>query len=578
MAQSSKMFRNSIQKEKPMLAKNRVPMLTCAAVILLVLAGQSVRAAAISKIVLKNDSIEYALSTEGKNLSFLAKGLAKEYLVGPGQEAVVTLKKGGTRYLPTTCRFADGKVAGEGTLVTEFAEARAVVTVRVRCAKRYLCFEIQSVDGLAVDEVSLLNLVLKTDQANAMSGLAADGDFAVALRALNLQTLGTVGGKPARLSAAASRRHRLAGAKVGLAAGPVSEIRQVLKEMLEEEGATQSPLGGPWALDAKRNRGSYVFADVSEKNVDDWITLAKFSGIQQVHFIGWEQTLGHYAPRKDAFPHGLAGLKAAVDKIHAAGLKAGMHTLTGAISPSDPWATPVPDPRLAKDATFTLAESIDGKSTAVRTTEKPGDLDSIWAYSGRGNVLQVGDELIQYDAIARTSPYGFTGCHRGAFGTKVLPHERGTPLYYLFVRYQTFQPDEDSTLVDDVAATIAQVFNTCGFDMIYQDGSEGMAGGWYGMARNARGNLQETRPRRLGGGQRLGPLRVGLSFPFRRLGLSQLGTQTLRRRALPGQRGFPAGGASAWAARLVGHLGTRARSSGGDARRVRVPLLQGVGL
>ena len=292
--------------------------------------------------------------------------------------------------------------------MAEFAEAHAAVTVRVRCAKRYLCFEIQSVDGPAVEEVSLLNLVLKTDQANAMSGVAADAEFAFALRALNLQTLGTVGGKPAWLSATASRRRGLAGAKVGLAAGPVSEIRQVLKEMLEDEGATRSPLGGPWALDAEPNRGSYVFADVSEKNVDEWIALAKLGGIQQIHFIGWEQTLGHYFPRKDAFPHGLAGLKAAVDKIHAAGLKAGMHTLTGAILPSDPWASPVPDPRLAKDATFTLAAPIDGKSTVLRTAEKPGDLDAIWAYGSRGNVLQVGDELIQYDAIARTPPYGFS--------------------------------------------------------------------------------------------------------------------------------------------------------------------------
>ena len=82
-----------------------------AAAMVLVLAGQFVHAAAIPQIVLKNDSIEYTLSAEGKNLSFLAKGLGKEYLVGPGQQAVVTLKKGGTSYAPMTCRFAAGKVA-----------------------------------------------------------------------------------------------------------------------------------------------------------------------------------------------------------------------------------------------------------------------------------------------------------------------------------------------------------------------------------------------------------------------------------------------------------------------------------
>ncbi len=451
--------------------------------ILVVLAAQSAPAATTDKIVLKNDSIEYTLSAEGKNMSFLVKGQDKEYVVGSGQQAVVTLKKGGTSYVPTSCRFVAGQTPGEGSLVVEFAAARAVITVAVRCAKQYMCFEVQSVDDPAVEEVSLLNLVLKTSQANAMSGVASDGETAVALRALNLQASCSVGGAPARLSAIASRQHRLAGAKVGLAAGPVSEIRQALQQMLQDEAATRSPLGGPWALDAERNRGSYIFADVSEKNVDDWIRLARLGGIQQIHLIGWEQTLGHYAPRKDAFPHGLAGLKATVDKIHAAGLKAGMHTLTGAILPSDPWASPVPDPRLAKDATFTLAEAVDGKSAILKTAEKPGSLDTLWAYNSQGNVLRLGDELIQYDAIARMQPYGFSGCQRGAFGTKVLPHAQGTPIHHLFVRYQTFQPDENTSLVDELAAAIANVYNTCGFDMIYQDGSEGMAGGEYGMAR-----------------------------------------------------------------------------------------------
>ena len=77
-----------------MLAKTRVSMSTCAAAILLLVAGQPVRAATIPKIVLKNDTIEYTLSAEGKNSSFVAKGLGKEYLVTPGQQAIVTLKKG----------------------------------------------------------------------------------------------------------------------------------------------------------------------------------------------------------------------------------------------------------------------------------------------------------------------------------------------------------------------------------------------------------------------------------------------------------------------------------------------------
>ena len=56
-------------------------------------------------------------------------------------------------------------------------------------------------------------------------------------------------------------------------------------------------------------------------------------------------------------------------KVHAAGMKAGMHTLTGCISPHDTWIRPRPDPRLAVDAAFTLTADLDAKGKVVRLTE-----------------------------------------------------------------------------------------------------------------------------------------------------------------------------------------------------------------
>ena len=48
-----------------------------------------------------------------------------------------------------------------------------------------------------------------------------------------------------------------------------------------------------------------------------------------------------------------------------------------------------------------------------------------------------------------------------------------------------FQPDENSTLVDDIADAVAHVFNTCGFDMIYMDGitEDTMVGDWHAAAK-----------------------------------------------------------------------------------------------
>ncbi|MGQ9574953.1 MAG: hypothetical protein ACUVUC_06510 [Thermoguttaceae bacterium] len=431
-----------------------------------------------SQIVLETDYVRYTIGGDGKNVGFVDKRTGKDYLAPAGKQALLRLSRGGVHQTPSACRYADGK------LLVRFIEPEATVILRVASERAYFVFEIESVSDPAVEELSLGNLVIPAaDRASGMSGVAADADWAVALRALNLQMLGVVGGRPAWLAAVGYRKYGLTGGKVGLAGCPASAVRDVLKQMLQAERATWSPLGGPWALDAPENRGSYVFATVSENNVDDWIALARKAGLAQIHLIGWEQTLGHYEPRKDLFPHGLAGLKSVVDKIHAAGLKAGMHILTGCISPSDPWVSPLPDPRLAKDATFQLAGAVDEKATVLQTVEKPGDLDTIWAYGSRGNVLQIGEELIQYTGLSQEPPFGFTGCRRGAFGTRPAPHETGNAVHHLFVRYTSFLPDQNSTLVEELAERIAGVFNTCGFDMIYQDGAEGMPGGWRGVAR-----------------------------------------------------------------------------------------------
>ena len=169
------------------------------------------------------------------------------------------------------------------------------------------------------------------------------------------------------------------------------------------------------------SRWSYVFAPVRNGDIDYWIDFVKRGGFADIHInSSWTDCLGHCPVSKLAFPGGLEEMKAAVAKVHAAGLHAGMHTLTACICPRDPWITSLCREELVADATYTLAAPLDERATELLVNEPPiARHATVFTYSSAGNVFRIGHELLQYTGIRRDkAPYAFTGLKRGAFGTK----------------------------------------------------------------------------------------------------------------------------------------------------------------
>ncbi len=87
--------------------------------------------------------------------------------------------------------------------------------------------------------------------------------------------------------------------------------------------------------------------------------------------------------------------------------------------------------------------------------------------------VQIDDELITYGGISKEPPYAFTGCQRGAHGTKATSHAAGAKVHHLKECFGLFTPDGDSTMFEEVAERTAEVYNQCGFDMIYLDALDG---------------------------------------------------------------------------------------------------------
>ncbi|MCX5757959.1 MAG: hypothetical protein NTU83_05545, partial [Candidatus Hydrogenedentes bacterium] len=406
--------------------------------------------------VLENDSVRWELGANGRTLHFIDKRSGQDYF-DPKQEATTPYaKKQGKTYAVTVAAYENGR------LTLAFGDSDVKAIVRATLEKRYLVLEVLSVSG-EPDELAFVDIPL-TLKGNL------DEPFACCAMALNLKTnVPEVPGPNARLRAMCYPRFGLQGAKVAIVACPQEGLRDVMKEVVSAaDELPHSNIGGPWALDAEINRGSYLFdfGKITEETVDEWIAFVKSIGLNQIDFhTGSSLRFGDCAPNPKLFPNGRASVKAVLDKLHAAGISAGLHTYAFFMAKDTPYVTPIPDPRLAKDAAFTLAEALPPEAVAVPVDETTKDMSTVTGFFVRNSVtLQVDDELIVYSAISKEPPYAFTGCTRGACGTRVAAHEE---CFGLFV------PDADSTLLSEVATNAADTFNECGFDMIYLDALDG---------------------------------------------------------------------------------------------------------
>ena len=333
-----------------------------------------------------------------------------------------------------------------------------------------------TVEELTIPEVEYLVFCDLTVTCRQWGGrfvsMVSDPESGVALRPYDLSLRAGLDGN--RIHIAAESKADAVGKRFGLAGVPRARLARALQAMTIASGVPVSFAGGAWSRDADECRGSYLQPILEYAATDDWIDLARRGCFSTIHFRYWMDTLGHYAAKTNLFPRGWADLFAASEKIHAAGLRAGIHTLTGCIGPRDPWVASDLNTNLLAWATYTLAADLPPEATEFAVNEEPAQRhDTVFTYSGDGNAVRIGTEIVQYSGIRRTKPYAFTGLSRGAFGTRSAAHRAGDRAAYLQQRYLAFYPDPDSPLADELADQIARFFHGGRFDQIYLDGAEG---------------------------------------------------------------------------------------------------------
>jgi hypothetical protein len=145
----------------------------------------------------------------------------------------------------------------------------------------------------------------------------------------------------------------------------------------------------------------------------------------------------------------------------------GVHTLSNFIQPTDPYVSPVPHPRLARLGSSQLAGPVDAQATVIPIAEPAPFRHRQWL-----STAVLGQELVQYEAVSESQSWALLGCQRGAFGTTAAAHAAGADIGKLWDHsYRVFFPDLE--LQDEMAARLADLFNTTGLRQISFDGLEG---------------------------------------------------------------------------------------------------------
>ncbi len=392
-------------------------------------------------------------------------------------------------------------VADGGRLIVAFADTDTAATYAVEQNADWIVLRLLSVTGTRPSGLTLVQIPVSISQ-NVGPRLNAAWDertVVCAMAATNqVDCLGRAG-PPAVLSAVTQDAPgpRIENAAVAILVCPTPEFKALARALSHAYGlpANEDEQGVP-VKDTDLVRGSYWFLSCGEDDVDRVIEYCQQSGIRQVMlaFDSWCISAGHYVFNLGRYPHGQAGLKAVVEKLHAHNILVGMHTFVSKISKRDPYVTPVPDPRLLRGISAswqpsdglletTVREPVTAEQTAIRVAGRlqfwPGSsavADRAWEGGvDKHREVIVGGEIVRY---ARIGPEGvwdtFEDCERGAYGTAAAAHAAGASAYHVCVDgcINGYVIDQETTLLAEVAERLAAIFNECGFDMVYFDGGE----------------------------------------------------------------------------------------------------------
>jgi hypothetical protein len=191
----------------------------------------------------------------------------------------------------------------------------------------------------------------------------------------------------------------------------------------------------------------------------------------------WPGANGNLHVNRRIFPRGEPDLRAFSDELRAQGLRLNLHYVSGGIGCADPtYVGAKPDPRLAGWVRGTLARSATSNEAELLFQPAAGAAyPPALPHFFEHRDVRIGDEIVRAGSFepGTDGTWLLKRCQRGRYRTAAAAHAAGTEAQGLVLAYeQNYVPDNDSTLLDEMASRYAEFLNRCGIAHAEYDGAE----------------------------------------------------------------------------------------------------------
>ncbi len=373
-----------------------------------------------------------------------------------------------------------------GRLMARSADGRCGAVFSVRASDRHLALRVEQVEGFLADGGASLHFELNGSDRMRVTEL----DYRTTVQNESYGVRAHVEVSPSNPPG-----EPRGGFALFVRDDEADEDETLLRIWVDEK-LPHPRVDGPWTLERARawladwqqrfaSRSQMIAEGESLEELRAVLPWARRARIDEIYLFTqtwrtdnfWPGEHGHLDVNRRIFPRGEADLRAFSEELRAQGLRLNLHYVSGGIGCTDPkYVGTKPDRRLAGWVRGALARAAASDETELLFRPAAGAVyPPALPHFFEHRDVRVEDEIVRVGSFepAGDGTWLLKQCQRGRHGTVAAAHAARADVQGLMVAYgQNYVPDNDSTLLDEMARQYAEFLNRCGIAHAEYDGAE----------------------------------------------------------------------------------------------------------